>query len=237
MEVGPPMAEFDRVARRYEKIHTANIAASGEDSYYFARAKLRPIHDYLAETGRPLDGLVFLDIGCGTGKIEMALAECFAGATALALDPSLESLQVAAARAGQGIRFICAGGEAVPLASDIADVALFATVLHHMNEPQSEASLKEARRVLKPGGLLFVFEHNPLNPLTRRAVSTCEFDKDATLLWPRQAKGLCRRAGWVSVRRRYTVFFPHFLRGLRFLERRLAWLPLGAQYVVIGTKG
>jgi len=231
------MVDFDKVARRYEGIHSANVAASGEDSFYFARAKVQIVDDYLAEIGRRREGLWFLDVGCGTGKIEMALRERFPSGRTLAFDPSLESLRVAAARGGPESRFLCATGEAIPLASDIADVALFATVLHHMNEPQSDASLKEARRVLKPGGLLFVFEHNPLNPLTRRAVSTCEFDKDATLLWPRHAMKLCHRAGLVSVRRRYIVFFPHFLRRLRFLERRLAWLPLGAQYVVIGMKG
>jgi hypothetical protein len=42
--------------------------------------------------------------------------------------------------------------------------------------------LREIRRVLsKKAGRLFIYEHNPLNPLTLRAVRTCEFDRDAVL--------------------------------------------------------
>ena len=38
------------------------------------------------------------------------------------------------------------------------------------------------RRVVRPGGLLCIIEHNPFNPLTRLAVVRCEFDRDAVLL-------------------------------------------------------
>ena len=43
-------------------------------------------------------------------------------------------------------------------------------------------------------------------------------------------------AGFVSVKTRYRVFFPHFLRALRSLEGALAWLPLGGQYYTRAVK-
>ena len=55
-------------------------------------------------------------------------------------------------------------------------------------------------RVLRPGGIAAIFEHNPLNPLTRRVVSNCVFDEDAVLLRRRRARGLLRQAGLVPVR-------------------------------------
>ena len=91
-------------------------------------------------------------------------------------------------------------------------------------------------RLLAPGGRLFVFEHNPLNPVTRRAVAACDFDDDAVLLWPWQARRVLRSAGLRDVRLDYIVFFPRSLARLRPLEPRLAWLPLGAQVMVVGSR-
>ena len=230
------MADFDRVAQKYEAIHTANIAMSGEDSYYFARLKASLVRGYLAETGSSRQSLVFVDIGCGTGNLGLAISQEVPDSVALCLDPSYESLKVATARDRADNLYACADGAAMPLAPGIADVAICANVFHHMTGDQVALTLKEAQRVLKPGGLLFVFEHNPLNPLTRYVVSRCEFDKGVTLLWRRQVAALCRAAGLAPVCRRYIVFFPHFLRWFRPLERYLGWLPLGAQHMVVAQK-
>jgi hypothetical protein len=45
-----------------------------------------------------------------------------------------------------------------------------------------------------------------------------------------------RDAGFATARVRYRIFFPHALRGLRPLESKLGWLPLGAQYYVAARK-
>ena len=45
-----------------------------------------------------------------------------------------------------------------------------------------------------------------------------------------------RGAGFPDASVKYRIFFPHFLRALRPLEPRLTWLPLGAQYYVLGRK-
>ena len=47
---------------------------------------------------------------------------------------------------------------------------------------------------------------------------------------------LAQAANLTRIRRDYIVFMPHALASLRFLEPSLAWLPLGAQYVVLGEK-
>src|SRR4029077_8585681 len=98
------------------------------------------------------------------------------------------------------------------------------------------ALLGEIRRALKPRGARFGFEHNPLNPLTRHAVDTCPFDENAVLIRAPTMRGRALQAGFADARINYRIFFPHALRGLRPLEPRLTWLPLGAQYYVRARK-
>jgi hypothetical protein len=96
--------------------------------------------------------------------------------------------------------------------------------------------LAEIRRVLKPHAWLFVFEHNPLNPLTRHAVNTCAFDEHAELIGAPTMRRRVHDAGFPRAKVNYRIFFPHALRGLRPLEAQLKWLPLGAQYYVAARK-
>jgi hypothetical protein len=107
-------------------------------------------------------------------------------------------------------------------------------VFHHIPPGERACWVSELRRVIRPGGALFVFEHNPLNPLTRKVVNDCPFDEDAILLPRRETTTLLRDAGFEDVAADYIVFFPQALAVLRPLERRLAWLPAGAQYAVHG---
>ena len=87
---------------------------------------------------------------------------------------------------------------------------------------------------LSPGGQLCVFEHNPYNPITRRIVSSCEFDEGVTLLKKSQLTKLSRDS--IHTRKivsGYCLFFPSFLRRLSVFERMLRWIPMGGQYFVL----
>ena len=91
-------------------------------------------------------------------------------------------------------------------------------------------------RVLKPGGIAAVFEHNPLNPLTRLAVKRCEFDADAVLLNHGKIKGLLKNANLEISKDSFIVFFPFKSSIFRSIEKAIGWLPLGAQQYVVGRK-
>jgi hypothetical protein len=90
----------------------------------------------------------------------------------------------------------------------------------------------ELARVTRRGGLVAIFEHNPWNPLTRRAVAGCEFDRDAVLLARREARRLLEVPALDACEDRYLLFFTRDSAPLRWIERRLRKVPLGAQYVV-----
>jgi len=218
-------AKFDDYARSYDALHNQNLSASGEPLEYFSAYKRACLERLGAPTGEPL-----LDYGCGIGNVTRALADGFRNVHGY--DPSAESLKVARERM-PGVTFH-ESLDGVPSAHFAS--AVLSGVLHHVPRPERVPVLGTVLNKLRPGGRLFVFEHNPLNPVTRRTVATCPFDDDADLLWPWQAKKLLQDAGFRDVRLDYIVFFPRPLAVLRPLEPRLGWLPLGAQLLLVGTR-
>jgi len=218
-------AKFDDYAKSYDALHNQNLEASGEPLEYFSAYKRACLERLGAPRGEPL-----LDYGCGIGNVTRALSEGFDEVHGY--DPSAESLKVARERIPNAT--FHASLDAVP-GSHFAS-AVLSGVLHHVPRPERLSVLAEVRNKLRPGGRLFVFEHNPLNPVTRHTVATCPFDDDADLLWPWQAKKLLARAQFRDVSLDYIVFFPRPLAPLRPLEPRLGWLPLGAQLLLVGTR-
>ncbi len=218
------MAEkFDAYAGSYEALHKASVASSGEDPSYF--------HDYkiaCLERRALLDGPV-LDYGCGTGNLTMRLVG--KAPEVHGYDPSPESRAEAAARSEGAV--IHERVETLPQSH--FETAILSGVLHHVPPAERGAVLSVVRRSLRPGGRIVVFEHNPLNPLTLRAVKTCAFDDDAILLPPWTARRTLREAGFTDVALDYIVFFPRQLAFLRRFEPRLRRVAFGAQQMLVGT--
>lgn len=109
--------------------------------------------------------ITFLDLGCGAGNYTLAVAEVIGEhGVVVALDlwpPGIGTLEERAAAAGRkNIRAMLADiSKLVPLGGLSVDVCLMATVLHDLAEfAMAEGALKEARRVLKPGGTLAIVE-------------------------------------------------------------------------------
>jgi SAM-dependent methyltransferase len=127
-------------------------------------------------------------------------------------------------------------GQRLPVEDASVDVAFAINVVHHVPPPQWGAFAAELARVLRPGGIAALFEHNPLNPLTRRVVSNCVFDEDAVLLRRRRAAGLLQCAGLAPAEDRYIAFLPFRSRFVGPVEALLRRVPLGAQYFVSAIK-
>ena len=89
--------------------------------------------------------------------------------------------------------------------------------------------------MLRPEGRFVLYEHNPWNTLTVRAVRNCPFDDNAVLIAAPEMVRRLQSAGFRQVERRFRVFFPRILSALRPLEWSLSPVPLGAQYMLVGA--
>jgi trans-aconitate methyltransferase len=226
------VAEFDRFADEYLETHARNIAVSGESPEYFARYKIDEIRRVWTKEGRP-EPRTILDFGAGIGNSVPHFHRAFPGAEIIATDVSERSLAIAKRRFDGMARFELYSGEG-PIAPDGGvDLAFSACVFHHIEPGEHVELLARLRRTLAPGGVLVIFEHNPVNPVTQHIVATCEFDEHAVLI----PSGLLRRrhldAGFARVDVAYTGFFPGPLASLRGLEPLMKHLPIGAQYYTV----
>lgn len=225
--------DFDPYADNYRSIHDQNVAISGANSRYFARMKLQ----LLADLG--LRGpFHMLDLGCGDGETAAALPDFFSDVRLDGIDVSKQSIQVAQSRQLPFTFFQVYDGTHIPFPDQQFDVVFVAGVFHHIEPKYHAALIQEIHRVLKPGGKLFVYEHNPWNPATRYLVKTCVFDADAQLLRASYLRRIILQKQLELEPTRYILFFP---RGKAFAwlhptEKWLKRIPLGAQYLLQASK-
>ena len=225
--------QFDEFASDYRSIHTKNIALSGADSLYFAEHKVKQIEKFERD-----ENVRLLDIGCGDGASSFFFQRIFSSWQLEGIDVSEESIGAAKNRNIPSADFQVYNGLNVPFTDNSFDVVFIAAVLHHISFDLHYQLLQEIYRVLKPGGRLYVFEHNPLNPVTRHLVKTCVFDKNAKLLSHAYTLKLLERSGLNVIEKRFILFFPRkgLLSKLIGLEESLGWLPLGGQYFFRAVK-
>lgn len=222
-------SEFDKFADEYLAMHQSNVAITGEDPEYFARYKIDELKRLYASRRRPEPKRI-LDFGCGIGGSVPHLRAAFPDAEITALDVSERSLEIARQRFPTAATYVLDDGQEIDLPDASFDLIFSACVFHHIEADEHARILRRLRRLVSPQGALAIFEHNPLNPVTRYIVATCPFDENAVLIRSERFARAQRDAGFDRVEVAFTGFFPGALRKLRPLEPLLRGIPLGAQY-------
>ena len=173
-----PDTEPNTVHQPDEKGHSSHIDpeevarfAAIASEWWDARGKFRPLHllaptrirfirdqlsahfDREVNSGRPLDGLKLLDIGCGGGLVSEPLARL--GGQVTGIDPAGASLDAARAHAvGQGLEINYRDAWAEDLVKEGAqfDAVLCLEVIEHV--PDVSAFVKTCRSLVAPGGIM-----------------------------------------------------------------------------------
>jgi ubiquinone/menaquinone biosynthesis C-methylase UbiE len=125
--------------------------------------RLRPLDDQWLDTVArmvelgDLRGRRILDVGCGTGRLALALSQ---GHTAVVtgLDPSPEMLAVARAKSASA-RWVLGHAESLPFADGAFERAVSSLVIHHLDRG---VAFPEIRRVLERRGRFIISTADPV---------------------------------------------------------------------------
>lgn len=147
----PDEADLAAAWEKNAPLWIAWARAEGHDSYH--RFHRDVFFDLLPPPGRAT-----LDLGCGEGRVAADLARVGHAVVGVDRSPSM----VAAARAAHpAIRFEEADAAALPFADESFDCVVAFMSLHDMDD--LDGAVREAARVLEPGGRLCVAVVHPLN--------------------------------------------------------------------------
>jgi SAM-dependent methyltransferase len=222
--------EFDRFADTYDQQHRNVLGITGEQPEYFAEYKIKLLAEFATQNA--IQARRLIDFGSGIGNSIPHVRKHLPDVLLTSADVSRSGLDLADRRFPGMAESLLIQGDRIPEEDAVFDLAFSACVFHHIDHDDHVHWLRELRRVVRPNGLLAIFEHNPLNPLTVRAVNSCAFDENARLIRAGQLARRVELAGWARPQIRYHLFVPRFLSALRPFERALTAMPLGAQYSV-----
>jgi len=228
----PDVPEFDRYAPAYAELLDDPIRNRFvRDPLHFHRRKWVVIQSLFKRFGIQASSQRWLDVGCGQGELLSLGWSSFA--SAVGCDPSANML-----RPDASFRTVLQPSLVeLPFESGSLDFVTAVCVYHHVHGDARELLTNEIRRVLRPGGLCCIFEHNPWNPVTQTIVKRCAVDVDAELLTVGTARRMLGRSDFRIRRTEYFLYLPESLfPSLGAAEKLLSRVPLGGQYALLAQK-
>jgi ubiquinone/menaquinone biosynthesis C-methylase UbiE len=222
---------FDRYDERYDQAVNDAIAFSKLKVDFFVRVKAAYMQDILAAHFGDPSGIDLLDVGCGVGNYHPYWIDQVGSLRGV--DVSTKCIERAAER-NPRVVYEAYDGDRLPFADRSFDAVVTICVMHHVDPQQRPGFVAELRRVLRPGGIAVVFEHNPSNFLTRRVVANCIFDEGVILQQHQETETLMRQEGFDVHPSRFILLLPAFTKLLRRVDGLFSRLPLGAQYFTCG---
>lgn len=155
-EYGPPrlIASLPRAQRRYLPGMGLGWLLPLYDP--FTRLiGIQAAHQALADQAELGSAQRVLEIGCGTGNLALLVKRIRPQLEVVGLDPDPKALARAsrkASRAGLGLKLDRGFADQLPYPDATFDRVLSALMFHHLEPDLRVASLREARRALRPGG-------------------------------------------------------------------------------------
>jgi 2-polyprenyl-3-methyl-5-hydroxy-6-metoxy-1,4-benzoquinol methylase len=219
-------ADFNDYSTNYRDLLRKSLGSFSSNVDYFDSHKIACIRKWVTNGDHEFS---ILDFGCGEGRLTGLMARTFTRAIIYGYDVAEKLLEQArlANQALGNLHF----DSAFP--SDARfDLIVAANVFHHIHVQNRANVLLRLKRILNGSGRIIIFEHNPLNPVTRHVVKSCPFDEDAVLIHSRSFALLAETCGLKVIRRNYILFFPWPSAFLEKMEGILRHVPLGGQYMM-----
>jgi ubiquinone/menaquinone biosynthesis C-methylase UbiE len=122
---------------------------------------VRSVHTRLILQAAISPGQRALEIGCGTGNLAILAKRLNPAAQVVGIDPDPKALGLArrkAQRSGLALQFETGFSEELPYPDESFDRVLSAFMLHHVQPEAKLLAIREACRVLKPGGSLHLVD-------------------------------------------------------------------------------
>ena len=220
--------EFDYLSNNYDETLKKSFPSALEEVNYFSTYKIKLIHKLLGNK----KNINILDFGCGSGNSLDIFPKYFQSSNLWGYDVSKEFIKKIKKRKKN-----------VKLTSNLSkipkekfDLIFISNVLHHIDKKNHIRILSNCRSFLNKTGVIYIFEHNPINPVTNYIFKNALIDRNAEMVPSKRLVGTALKAKLKVASLKYTPFFPKQLSFLRFLEKFLVWIPLGAQYLLILNK-
>jgi len=221
----------DIVADSYDDgLKNALSEYGAEDISVFAKYKVKIMASRLS--GHPEN---ILEFGCGIGRNNVYMRESFPASNIFGCDISERSIEIAR-KNNSDVEYnvISTPEELVGAYKGRIDCIFVANVFHHVPFDKHKEWVDALHEILSEGGDIFIFEHNPYNPIVRRIFEVNDTPFGASMVNPSYCSGLLKDAGFSEIKKRYTLFFMRRNNLFETVERMLFWLPLGAQYYIWG---
>jgi ubiquinone/menaquinone biosynthesis C-methylase UbiE len=157
-----PRSEYDAARADYRQNIANEIAAGGESDVGFAVAIGSPSWQEFDRVGQLEAALLvqhgllecqsIVDVGCGSGRLARSLPDAYRG-TYTGTDISAPLLAHATAACSDArFHFLHVDGLTIPLPDSSTDMVAMFSLLTHLRHEEAFLYLREARRVLRPGG-------------------------------------------------------------------------------------
>jgi ubiquinone/menaquinone biosynthesis C-methylase UbiE len=128
----------------------------------------------LVEQANIPNGNSVLDIGCGTATLTVMLKKYYPKAEITGLDIDPEVLEIARNKSqasGVNLNLIQGLSYELPFPDNAFDYVFSSMMLHHLTTDNKKRTLQEAKRVLRPGGLLYIADFGKPHNLPMSLVS------------------------------------------------------------------